>query len=385
LSERATKLSESEAARNAAWKFVLACASPSSQIGYRLTPSAEPTAFGLCFGIFLLRLLGDQPALEASRAPARKSLLHGLEEYRVLRSASGTRDLALDKPYLQLLTFTLSALSILGELDAAELEPFVAPAIRIDTELQLKSAGALEGRATSGNLAMMHAILLVFARDHLGLDMSARLDRWFELHDRAMNRFGFWGENASPTYLQFQNGYHQYEIYHWLKRPSARHAEAARAVAALADSSGQFAPYPGGGGCYDYDAVFMLTTAPESLREELATLLARTRATLLARQNADGGFAESALVRPRSAAWLAFLTTPSRPGLAERLRYGVTLQRPKHSRIKTHWTRYDRGWNESDLWDTWFRLLAIARIEGWQANARPSDWGFIDFPGIGAY
>ena len=34
----------------------------------------------------------------------------------------------------------------------------------------------------------------------------------------------------------------------------------AKLILSLQDSDGQFAPYPGGGGCYDYDAIYFLTS-----------------------------------------------------------------------------------------------------------------------------
>ena len=43
-----------------------------------------------------------------------------------------------------------------------------------------------------------------------------------------------------------------------------------RNVLLMGDKSGQFAPYPGGGGCFDYDAVFILTIAnSDSLKSNL--------------------------------------------------------------------------------------------------------------------
>ena len=50
---------------------------------------------------------------------------------------------------------------------------------------------------------------------------------------------------------------------------------------------------------------------------------------------------------------------------------------------KTHWTKYSRRWGESNLWDTWFRLLTIARIEISLENENINKWGFIKYPGIG--
>ena len=67
----------------------------------------------------------------------------------------------------------------------------------------------------------------------------------------------------------------------------------------------------------------------------------------------------------------------------ERLRYAVVLQRPKHDRIHTHWGSYSRCWAEADLWDSWFRLLSIARIQIAFEPERIKEWGFINYPGIG--
>ena len=67
----------------------------------------------------------------------------------------------------------------------------------------------------------------------------------------------------------------------------------------------------------------------------------------------------------------------------ERLRHSVTLLRPKHNRIDTHWSDYSRRWDESDLWDSWFRMQTIARIDIALNPQNFDDWGFIDYPGIG--
>ena len=61
----------------------------------------------------------------------------------------------------------------------------------------------------------------------------------------------------------------------------------------------------------------------------------------------------------------------------------ISIQRPLHNKIKTHWTEYSRHWYESDLWDSWFRLLLIARCDIANDPKKFSDWGFINYPGIG--
>jgi hypothetical protein len=68
---------------------------------------------------------------------------------------------------------------------------------------------------------------------------------------------------------------------------------------------------------------------------------------------------------------------------AERLRYGLALQRAKHDRIHTHWSGYSRRWDESDLWDSWFRMMTLARIDAALDHQPAAGWGFINYPGIG--
>jgi hypothetical protein len=219
--------------------------------------------------------------------------------------------------------------------------------------------------------------------------MQSLIDDWVDLHFRSMNRFGFWGAVIGITHLQFQNGYHQHEILEYLRAENPKLENTVPAVRGIADLEGHFAPYPGGGGCYDYDAVFMLTPEGRIPNEVTRELLCRTASSIAADQRPDGGFAESMRVRPRSLRNFGMFASHILAArgnwslFAERMRYALTLQRPKHDRIHTHWSRYSRRWDEANLWDTWFRMLALARIDGAINPEHASQWGFIDYPGIG--
>ena len=109
---------------------------------------------------------------------------------------------------------------------------------------------------------------------------------------------------------------------------------------------------------------------------------------IISSQN-DGGFAESKFVRPISlsnllaAAGHSFGVNAS--AAVERLKFNLNLLRPKHGRVRTHWTHYDRRWGESNLWDSWFRMLTIARIQTVVSPNVTSEWGFIPFPGLGSH
>lgn len=367
-------------ARAAFSRFVDGCWSEPA--AFSLTPGTEPSPYALCFGVYSLHLVGRTAELTTHRDDLTRALRTNLDEAR--KAAEGAQEA---KPFRQLLTLTLSALAILGDLEADPLPALVEEQLPNSVEPALARLGALQGRAQSGNQAMFLAILLLHAWRYLGRDTTAQLDEWAALHRSAMNRFGFWGPDAGPTHLHFQNGYHQYEIFEYLGAENPGQQRAVATVARLADPHGHFAPYPGGGGCFDYDAVFVLTPNGRMPDAMTAALLRRTAATIAAEQQADGGFCESLRVRPRRRAltgYLERLASARNPALVkERLRYALTLQRPKHDRIHTHWARYHWRWDESNLWDSWFRMLTLARIECVFDPGRSAAWGFIDYPGIG--
>jgi hypothetical protein len=347
---------------------------------YRLTPRAEPTAYATCFAVFGLHLIGETGALKDAAQGIALQLRSSLRSERQRMAPES-------KAYRQLLAFTMSALAVLGAIEEDPLEELVREQLPADVDSALR--GALAGEPQSGNQAMFTAVFLLHAERYLGIDTRDALGRWLALHLARMNRFGFWGPQSGMTHLQFQNGYHQYEIFEYLGIRNPRQEHAIAAVRSLADRDGRFAPYPGGGGCYDYDAVFVLTPEGRPLDEESARVLRLTRDAILSEQTPEGGFAESHAVRPRSlrnwrrAARQVADALGNRPLFLERLRYNLTLQRPKHNRIHTHWSRYSRRWGEANLWDSWFRMLTLARIEIALDPSKASEWGFIDYPGIG--
>ena len=349
---------------------------------FRLTKASDPSDYARCFYVFLAHTLKQSQSLPHERLAAdiRKAV-------RKQRQFSG--DCFRHKLFRQLLTFSLSALKLLDGLREDALEDLVEEQLLCSLNDELEQFGCLDGRAGSGNQAMFMAIFLIHARDYLGMGTQPLLDEWGEAHTKQMNRFGFWGADAGMTHLQFQNGYHQHEILEYLGLENPRLEHTLAAVRGLVDSEGHFAPYPGGGGCYDYDAVFMLTPEGRVPDEAARALLLRTAATIASEQRPDGGFAESVRVRPRSITNLRRFASHTLDALGkgplftERLRYGLTLQRPKHDRIHTHWSQYSRRWDESDLWDTWFRMLTLARIDVAMHPDHASNWGFIDYPGIG--
>ena len=354
--------------------------------GYRLTPKSETSPYALCFAIFGKHLIGQMQSINNEIDFFDSLLRSNLKQYKQ-KCISLDRDIYSDKGYLQLLCFTLSALSIIDTLKDDSLLEHVSPLI-VDKDIMsiLESSGTFTGSPGSGNLAMFYATLLIYSRNYLKLNIDESLDNWVETHIASINSNGFWGKSDKNLYLQFQNGYHQYEIFEYLGIKTNKENEVANFVYSLSDKIGHFAPYPGGGGCYDYDAIFALTLLEGSISDNHKALLEKTLNTILTEQNIDGGFSETLYIRPRNIINIKAMYShiKERPGRLriERAKYCLTLLRPKHNNIKTHWTEYSREWSESNLWDSWFRMLTIARIDK-TICLSSSKWGFINFPGIG--
>ena len=350
---------------------------------YSLVPGGASSPFALCFGIFALHLTRRHELIARHRRELIDALLENINSARM-----ACTDVHGDKSYRQLLTLSLSALSILNGIHVQQLNELVLEQISRDTTSMLTAFGALDGSPQSGNQAMFQAIFLLHAERYLGYSAGAELEQWIGLHLSKMNRFGFWGSGVGPTHLFFQNGYHQYEIFEYLSVENTRESEAARSVMSLADQDGHYAPYPGGGACFDYDGVFLLTpngkVAPYA---GIAELLSKTFITLSREQREDGGFCENLLLRPRYLAIPGYferlITAKNHAVLKERVRYAISLQRPKYDKLITHWTNDSRQWADSDLFSSWFRLLTLARIECAFFSERASFWGFINYPGIG--
>jgi hypothetical protein len=347
---------------------------------FSLTRGDQASPYAFCFAVFIQKLVDDEKLDDFDRPSAKAYLEETLRGSRQNRMAA---ELRRNKPFMQQLCFTLTTFSMLGIRESSWLSDLILELAKDDVPAFLASTAVLDGKAQSGNLAMFQAVMLIHARDRLGADIGSRLDQWVELHLDRMNRNGFWG-SGSP-YLQFQNGYHQYEIFEYLGVEIPRPETMADFVLALMDEDGHFAPYPGGGGCYDYDATFLVARFGNASQKER---LKRTLDTVLREQNTDGGFCESRNVRPLTppnlAKYLRHVMAGPRMGRPTRLRQCVSILSPKHSMIHTHWSPNPRGWNQSDLWDTYFRVLTIAQIDRALGLFHYS-WGTNSYPGIGYF
>ena len=364
------------------YDFVMLCKTDSED--FRLTPKSDISPYALCFAIFSLHLLKEDTYLKDKKEVLAEKLNANLRAMRDNKSTS-----IYSKPFMQLLTMTLSAFSVLNMLRKYDLSDIISNYTNVDMISILHRHKCAEGIPQSGNMAMFYAIIHIYARDYLGFKTNMSIQSWVEYHLNYQNEFGFWGKNKSMNHLSFQNGYHQYEIFEYLGIENPKHENSISFTASLRDNKGHYAPYPGGGGCYDYDAISILTHYDVSHSINIKSLLTLTQNSILSEQNKDGGWSESRYVPSTNIKHLkmhlcTIVKAANNQSLFfERLRYFIAVNRSKNSRIHTHWSNYSRKWNESDLWDTWFRMLTIARIQVYNSPDKYKKWGFIDFPGIG--
>lgn len=348
---------------------------------FKFTLSSKSSSFSLVFGIFGLNLLKENLIIDKYKSKWVKRIKKNLFEYKELRS-NQNYILHRDKPFLQLLTFSLSALKILDVQNDSEIDKMIIEIFPKNFIDEMNYLGVDKGLPGSGNFAMFYAIIILNNFD------STLIDNWISYHVNNFNKNGFWGNHLN--HLSFQNGYHQYEIFKYLnfKIDNNLKKKILKHLLNCSDKNGHFAPYPGGGACFDYDAVFLILFCyDKKYDKDINDVLNRLRKSLINEQNDDGGFCENKYVRPFKLIDFVnkIFKSSSKSILKERILHFIFLVRPKNSKITNHWCDYSRRWSESNLWDSWFRMQTLVLINIFFKRTKLQNWGFIKFPGIGYY
>lgn len=346
---------------------------------FKFTKGSKSSYFSLIFGIFGLNLLREKKVITKRKNEWKKSIIQNLFKYKKERELK-CDNLCCDKPFLQLLTFSLSALKILSFENQILINKLIEEIFPEDLLKQMNKIGVNNGNPGTGNFSMFYAIMI------LSTNKKEHIKDWVKYHKNSMNSHGFWGSHLN--HLSFQNGYHQYEIFKYLniKIDSPLKDRTIKHIVNCSDSKGHFAPYPGGGACFDYDAVFLLDYLDDSKNNEsIINIFKNLKNSLLTEQNSDGGFSENKYVRPFQFTlfFKSLFKSKSRSILFERLKHFIFLLRPKNSLITNHWCDYSREWDESNLWDSWFRVQTLIIIESYLNPRIEVLDRFIDFPGIG--
>jgi len=224
-----------------------------------------------------------------------------------------------------------------------------------------------------------------------------------KLLDEAQNsKSGYWGlEEKSSLHNQMAGAYHFLIFYTYLHKKSKYINKIINSTLAIQDYDGLFNYAGGGGACDDLDAVDILCRATfysKYKKRKIQEALMKSYSALWCTQNEDGGFCWAkrktlSLKKIINIFNIELLLISHRDFLENaksKLENQIKVLFSKslswrYSNIKSMELDLDK----SDIWSTWFRLLAIAIIEKTFPeiiqNKSDINWNMRKMPGLGFY
>lgn len=371
---------------------------------YKMSRSTDDSPFASCFACFIRHILNDLENLSENQQcewldyflsfqDARTGLFVDNEIHQ-----RGLRDNH-DARYVtwQLTTFCISAINVLG----GELKH----PLRVLEEEDLLSRDGIyrwlrrlnwRNPWGSGNMAMFLGILLI---KNYEMDPNKKtresVDAFFDWHDSHQNpKTGFWGEGRMSEYHPGLFGaYHQYLLYFFQNRELKYRDVTIKKALSFQNIDGLFAPQMGGGGCEDLDVIDTLVNLyfrTNYKRKEIEIALRKAYNAIKSLWNEDGGFIWGFRKFYGLSTGLRLLFDLGNYSdwyewyfINRRFwREQLTVKQPRHS---PGWTKKAIPVDESDLFSTWFRLLAIAFISYVLTDISESkiNWNFLSSPGLG--
>jgi len=338
---------------------------------FKMNAGAEGTIFTTCFSLFIFDLFGEVSTWPQKEKDLWIDYINSFQDkdsgYFLPDNHNGEFNVKLVH---QLTAFCLSALDILGTSARYNLNFLSQWKNLEDVYNYLEDKGCSRGLPGSGNMGMFLAIFLIYEYERTGEShLLDKINAWFKFHNETQNQNGFWGSDLRSHYLHgLQNGFHQFIIYFYQGQKLPRFNRIVDVVLMCQDRDGFFAPTPGGEACYDYDAIHILVNAYRVLsykRGEIAESLEKVFYAILGNQNGDGGFCQSRQ-RPNGIVGiikhLPFYVSGKAPYLWYYKLGKTAYAAMRKKTVTTEWVEKGRRWDESNLFDTWFRCLSLAEI-----------------------
>lgn len=187
---------------------------------------------------------------------------------------------------------------------------------------------------------------------------------------------GFWGTNkGSSLYNAMAGAFHFLMFYFYFKRSLKFNEKMIDSVLKIQSKDGLFYPFGGGGACEDVDAIDILvklSSITDYKNDEIKSALYKAYKKILTYQNSDGGFCWAR--RPSYSLHYSYryLNPFSKlynfnyaKFVIKRSILSPFVDKYKESNILLYsgWDKMKFKVSESDIWSTWFRLLALALIE----------------------
>lgn len=320
----------------------------SDRFQVKLQPTDESSSpFAACFLILALNEIGMNPrdVLDVNAL---------FEEFETLKDHQGIYRYESDgsiKSEFQLTCFILSVKDLLGySIDSYNvLKIFKEYGNSVDQILD--NFGVRKGLRGSGNSAMFFAILAQFDQNHTKL-----IAQWFDYHDSIDC---IWWTCNTDTYNHWQNGYHQLMVYNFYSREVPKLKEKYKSVLKCLNRDYSFSKWPGGDGCYDYDAVYILTMLESSIPRDTLKGICRH---IVECTDVAGGV-QNRWIRDYG---LVFGTIISLTCIKiDFFKRTVSLLKfilLNKGRQKLIWSNHPRYLGGTNLWETWFRLAALRKV-----------------------
>jgi hypothetical protein len=359
------------------------------EFDYRFSLTSGYSLFTTCFALFILDLFRQTDTFSKTEKKNWAAYINSHQkEEDGLFYPNPILHPDKERAVFQASCFCLSALSILDE----------KPNYRLSVVDRWKSAEAVKtyliereahlGKGGSGNKAMFQAIFLTHEYEKTR-DVALRnaIEAWFCFHERYQNRIGFWEKGA--LYAGLQNGFHQYMIYEYWNREFPKLDKVIKIAINLQNYEGFFAPYLGGSACYDQDALHVILSSPEIIKKRKIPVefFEKTINGINKCWNSDGGFCENA-IKPYNLHHTSYIVTHIFDGKGiflkfERMKAHIKEVIRKKKYHERKWVNEGQLWDESTLWDTWFRSLSLVEVGFLMDKKVKNNFRFHKHIGIG--
>lgn len=339
---------------------------------YHFSLTSGNSIFTTCFALFILDMF---KATDNISEDEKKSWVDYINSFQREKDGLFYPDPVLhpdkERAVFQATCFCLSALSILGFAPRYQLTVVDQWKTAHDVEEYLIQRGCHRGDSGSGNKAMFLAIFLTHEYERTGNNHYKELmNSWFAFHEKNKNSLGFFGQKKSDQwYGGLQNALHQLVIYEYWNREYSHLNNAAVVARKLQGWHGHFSPNVFGDACKDYDSIHVLLMAVKRgiIINDLDKIISKTTRAILKLQNNDGGFPDSGyrnknIATRTMAQKIHILISPSYNVSKTRALDLFKELRGEKKLLIRRWVKEGQPFNESTLWDTWFRCLLIADV-----------------------
>jgi hypothetical protein len=372
---------------------------------YRMSVSTDATTFSSCFAVSLRQLFDDLATLSDGERGEWIAMIQDRQDAQTglfvepwwRREDYASSHHNWDYITWQLTTFCTSALGALGGRPRHAMR-FLDDWRDVDRIHRWLDGLNWRDPWLLGNIVMFLGICLIEDSELSGTAASRRAaEAVLDWHDRHVDaRTGLWGTDRGADFGSALFGaMHQFILYYYTKRPVKHPQRIVDKTLLMQQRDGLFCAMGGGGGCEDLDAVETLVNMflrTDYRREAIRRTLRRTMEALLTLELPSGGFLWARRRRFSVLDWSAVFFDVVRHRSFRYWKLCVKMallgqMRFNEPRLPTGWVKTAIPADESDIFATWFRVLALAQISLIIDDPRIArrDWRFLEHVGLGYF